>query len=388
MEPSAPSENTPSPDLPNSRQAPATTIGKFLRTIIKSGVLDSDQLHKALQSAPEGWRNDPNIAASYLVKKGVLTRFQAFKLLQGAVLGLVLGPYEVLAQVGKGGMGFVYLARDKRDRKLLAIKVLPPKKAQASERLLARFQREMEICRKLSHPNLAQTYAVGVHEGVYYIAMEYIKGKNLFQLVSDHGPLEVPRAARLFSEVALGLEYAHSQGIIHRDMKPSNIMVRPDDHVKVLDLGLAFIEGQVAADRTMVANANFVVGTMDYVAPEQAEDSTGVDVRADIYSLGCTMFFALVRRQPFPGGTPLQKLMRHRVEMPTPIPQLNPEVPEAFADIAHRMMAKAPQDRFASAADIYKALQPWTREPEIPVAPTPAATPKKKPGDFGGRRWF
>src|SRR5262249_53251574 len=199
----------------------------------------------------------------------------------------------------RGGMGTVYLARDSRTHMLLALKILPPKKAREGERMIARFQREMELCQRVAHPHLTRTYSVGVHQDVYYIAMEFIPGQSLYRLVMEHGPLATPRAARLFAEVADGLHYAHQQGLIHRDLKPSNIMITPNDHAKVLDLGLALIEGEVVTDHTVIGGQGYLVGTMDYIAPEQADDPTKVDARADIYGLGCTLYFALTGRPPF-----------------------------------------------------------------------------------------
>src|SRR5262249_38958302 len=167
-----------------------------------------------------------------------------------------------------------YLARDNRSQLLLALKILPPNKAREEERLLARFRREMDMCQRVAHPHLAWTYEVGVHKGVYYIAMEYIPGKSLYRLVNEDGPLGVPRAARLFGQVASALDHAHHQGLIHRDMKPSNILVTPDDRAKVLDLGLALVQGERTAQREVVGGQGYVVGSVDYMSPEQAEDAS------------------------------------------------------------------------------------------------------------------
>jgi serine/threonine protein kinase len=196
--------------------------------------------------------------------------------------------------------------------------------------------------------------------------MEYIPGKNLSRLVAQEGPLEVPRAARLMAEVASGLEHAHSQGLIHRDLKPSNILVTPNDHVKVLDLGLALIQGETG-DLSVVGGQGYIVGTMDYIAPEQAADPSKVDRRSDIYSLGCTLYYALTGQPPFPGGTRKEKIYRHRTEVPVPLLQLRPALPPAFAALVHRMMAKAPADRFPSALAIAEALRPWAKQ--APVLP-------------------
>lgn len=343
-------------------------VEKFLKMVLRSGLLTREQLQDALRPAPADSRGNPTLLAGYLVKVGKLSRFQARKLLEGVSLGLVLGPYQILAPLGRGGIGVVYLARDTRNQQLVALKVLPPKRARAKEKLLARFLREMELCKRVASPHVAWTHDVGVCQGIYYIAMEFIPGKSLSQLVSSEGPLAVPRAARLFAEVAQALAHAHDQGLIHRDLKPSNIMVTPNDHAKVLDLGMALIEGEIPTDRTIVGGDGYVVGTMDYLAPEQSEDSINVDARTDIYSMGCSLYFALSGRTLFPGGTSLEKIMRHRNEDPEPLRQLSPSIPEAFAALVHRMMAKRPQDRFASAAEVRGQLLAWSSgEPALPL---------------------
>ena len=336
-----------------------TSVEEFLRTILRSGVLTREQLQESLRDLALGRRQDPEAVADHLVAKAVLSRFQADKLLRGMAVGLVCGPFHVLAPLGKGGMGTVYLARDSRSGLLVALKVLPPKRAREEERLLARFRREMDMCRRVAHPHIAWTCDVGVCQGVYYIALEYIPGKNLYRLVTEEGSLAVPRTARLFAEVASALDHAHNQGLIHRDLKPSNIMITPHDHAKLLDLGLALVQGEAPAEREVVGGQGYVVGTMDYIAPEQADNAARVDLRSDIYSLGCTLYFALTGQPPFPGGTPLEKIQRHRSEEPTPVPQLNPNVPPAFIGLLRKMMAKNPDQRLATAAEVEEQLRRW-----------------------------
>ncbi len=349
--------------VPRGVEPPVTE--RFLKYVLRSGLLTREQLDDALRTLPASDRYDSPFLADFLVKSGKLTRFQALKLMQGAVVGLILGPYQILSAIGKGGMGRVYLARDQRHNQLLALKVLPPRMAREKERLLVRFQREMSLGQMLSHPHLAQAYETGVHKGIYYIAMEFIPGRTLTKLVNHEGPLAVRRAARLFHEIAVGLEYAHGRGLVHRDLKPSNIMVTPNDHAKVLDLGLAIMEGEGPSDRLVVGGQGYVVGTMDYLAPEQAEDALNVDARADMYSLGCTLYFALTGRPPFAGGTAHQKIKRHCTEEPTLASQLNPLVQPAFETILVKMMNKRPEARFASMTELHEALSPWTTGEEV-----------------------
>lgn len=335
------------------------TVDHFLRTVLRSGVLTRDQLQASIRKAAPEQRQNAETLAEHLIATGDLSRFQAGKLLRGMAGGLVLGHYQILAPLGRGGMGTVYLARDARSQMLIALKVLPPKKAREEQRLLARFRREMEMCTRVSHPHLAWALEVGLCQGVYFIALEYIPGKSLYRLVNEEGPLEIARAARLFSEVAEALDHAHHQGLIHRDMKPSNIMITPHDHAKVLDLGLALVQGEAPAEREIIGGAGYVVGTMDYIAPEQSENAAEVDPRSDIYGMGCTLYYALTGQPPFPGGTAVEKIHRHRTADPTPIPQLNPSVPPAFIGIVRKMMAKNPQQRFQSAAEVLEKLKPW-----------------------------
>src|SRR5436309_6715072 len=234
------------------------TVDSFLKTVLRSGLLDREQLQSALRALPKERRDDPAGLADHLIKAGKLSRFQAHKLLNGATIGLMLGPYQVQTPIGKGGMGVVYLAVDTRSGQRVAPKVLPPKRALEEGRYLARFLREMELSRKVRHPHLALTYEAGESQGVHYIVLEYIPGLSLYRLVSREGPLPIPRLARLFAEVANALDYAHRLGLIHRDLKPSNILITPNDHAKVLDLGLALMTGEETSDPEVVGGQGYV----------------------------------------------------------------------------------------------------------------------------------
>jgi serine/threonine protein kinase len=341
------------------------TADDFFRTVLRSGLLDRDQLQAALRGVPRELRGDAPALADHLVKSGKLSRFQAKQLLKGTALGLVLGPYQVLAPIGKGSMGTVYLARHQTGGQLVALKVLPPRRARNEERLLERFLREMDLSQRVSHPHLAWTYEVGEFRGAHYIAMEYIPGQTLSRLVKDQGPLPVARAARLMAEVASGLEHAHQQKLIHRDLKPSNIQVTPRDHAKVLDLGLALTQGETG-DSEVVGGQGYIVGSMDYIAPEQTVDATGVDPRCDLYSLGCTLYFALTGQPPFPGGTNREKIQRHRREKPTPLAELRPDLPKGFVALVERLMEKDPRGRPASAAAAAEELRAWAASEPAP----------------------
>ncbi len=336
-------------------EAAAPTLEDFVKTVLRSGLLDRRRLDAALAAAPPGQRETAQGLADFLVRNGRLSRYQAQKLLKGTFLGLILGPYQVLAPIGKGGMGMVYLARDYRVGQLAALKVLSPSKAEG--RMLARFRREMEISLKVDHPNVALTYESGEFHGAHFIAMEYIPGKTLYRLVQAEGPLRTARAARLFAEVASGLHHAHEQGLVHRDLKPSNIMVTPHDHAKALDLGLAIIQGEEVTDPSIVGGHGYIVGSMDYIAPEQTADATKVDRRADVYGLGCTLYFAVSGKPPFPGGSNVDKIHCHRTQEPVPLLHLNPSLPPPFVQIVRRMMAKEPARRYPTAKAVEDDLR-------------------------------
>lgn len=350
-------------------EAQQPTVDGFLRSVLRSKLLTRDELKDSLRAVPKSQRDDPHALADHLVYTGKLSRFQASKLLKGIAVGLVLGPYQLLAPIGKGGMGTVFLARDGRSDQLVALKILPPHKARQEERMLVRFRREMELSRKVQHAHVAWTYEVGEYKGAHYLAMEYIPGRTLSRLVIEDGPLAYPRAARLLSEVAQGLDHAHGQGLIHRDLKPSNIQITPHDHAKILDLGLALIHGETGLDPAIIGGQGYIVGTMDYIAPEQTTDATKVDARSDLYALGCTLYFTLTGRPPFPGGSSKDKVHRHRHQEPTPLEELRPDLPPGFVEVVRRLMCKAPAGRPPSARAVADELHAWAEGDPPPDLP-------------------
>jgi serine/threonine protein kinase len=348
----------------------APSVDQFLKTVLRSGIVERESLQAALRTVPLDRRDLSEHVAADLVDRKILTPFQTQKLLAGISLGLKLGPYVIQTPIGKGGMGTVYLARDSRTNQPAAIKVVSPQRLREGQRHLARFRREMELSQKLRHPNVAMAQDVGEMKGVHYLALEYIPGVTLHRLVTRDGPLASARAARLFVEVCSALQHAHEQGLIHRDLKPTNIMVTPDDHAKVLDLGLAMMIGEEVDDPEIVGGKGYIVGSVEYIAPEQTRDPTQVDARADLYSLGCTMYFALAGRGPFSFGDNKDKVRAHRHQSAEQLRNRNPTVPEGFANLVHRLMAKDPTHRPASAAEVRAELQAFSEAP-APAASTP-----------------
>ncbi len=354
---------------------PEVSREAFLQTLIRSGVVKRssiDALTKRLSDEASA-----RVLAERFIEAEDLTHYQAEKLLQGLWQGLVLGPYTVLAPLGKGGMGTVYLARDTRTAAdgttaaLVALKVLPAKRAREEERTLARFRREMDLGRHVEHEHITRTLDAGEVAGVHFIAMEYVQGHTVRQVVTQHGPMPIATAARVFADVAAGLTHAHSKGLIHRDLKPSNIMVTPEGRGKVLDFGLAMLlDEDLPLDPSIVGGEGYILGTMDYIAPEQSADSTDVGPWSDLYSIGCAMYYALTGAPPFPGGSSQQKIKWHRQEDPPPVNMLNPTVPAEVAKLVERLMAKKPADRPSDGEAVRSLLSRWAGadEPEPSAA--------------------
>jgi serine/threonine-protein kinase len=333
-------------------------LDDFTANAVKSGlvppeVLTGFQAQLELASADDA----PVRLARQLIQNGWLTSYQAKKLLAGATVGFFLGGYRLLRPLGEGGMGKVYLAVD-NDENRVAIKVLPPRKALAEENALRRFRREMDLSRRCSHPNLARTLSVGTQGDAHFMVMEYIPGESLYEMVkSDRaGPLRVPDAARLFLKLIDGLEAAHKSGLVHRDIKPSNIMITPQGDVKLLDMGLA----RALDDETGLTRANTVLGTIDYASPEQLRDAAKADARSDLYSLGCTLYFALAGTAPFEGGDIINKIFKQRMEDPDPLEKQVRGVPAAFAAIVRKLMSKEPAERYQNCAELRADLTRWT----------------------------
>ncbi|MGB9687250.1 protein kinase domain-containing protein [Thermogutta sp.] len=279
--------------------------------------------------------------------------------------GATLGSYEILEYIGGGGMGRVFRAFDARLSRVVALKVLTPEQA-ADPQTLARFQNEARSAARLNHPGIVQVYAAGEQDGIHYIAFEFIEGTNLRKLVEEKGPLPWMDAVRYILQVAEALDHASKRGVIHRDIKPSNIIVTHDGQAKLIDLGLARVY-QPRGPAQDLTSSGTTLGTFDYIAPEQARDPRLADVRSDIYSLGCTLYYLLSGQPPFPGGTVLQKLLQHQTEEPVDIRRIRGDVPEALTRVLRRMMAKSPRQRFQSAAELAAALRELIGEGERSV---------------------
>ncbi|MFO0892229.1 MAG: serine/threonine-protein kinase [Isosphaeraceae bacterium] len=334
-------------------------LDEFVDHAARSGLIPIEDLDRARADLDPGPGPDAALRlARKLVQEGRLTSYQAKKLLAGATRGFFLGGYRILQPLGEGGMGKVFLAVHEQSLAKVAIKVLPPRRAVEEVGSLVRFRREMELSQRCVHPNVARTIAVGNDGDVYFMVLEYIPGMSLYDMVRHprYGPLRVSDACRLFLKVLDGLDAAHRAGLVHRDIKPSNIMVTPDGNAKILDLGLARALGEEGG----ITRANTVLGTLDYASPEQLSDATKADVRSDLYSVGCTLYFALSARPPFEGGDMINKIFRQRLEDPEPLEKLARGVPAAFAAIVRKLMAKKPEERYQSCGELRADLARWT----------------------------
>ena len=303
---------------------------------------------------------DPKALAGELIRRDWITPYQANQLLNGKGQELVLGSYILLERLGEGGMGQVFKARHRNLGRISAIKLIR-KERLASPDAVRRFQREVRSAAALAHPNIVLAYDADEIAGTHLLVMEYIEGAiDLAKLVKKNGPLSVDKACDYIRQAALGLQHAYERGMVHRDIKPANLLLTTDGKlVKVLDMGLARLDqpSEEEDDKSStMTQEGAVMGTPDYIAPEQALDTHTVDIRADLYSLGCAFYYLLTGRVPFPGGTLLQKLNKHQNEEPLRVEKLRPEVPPEVAKVVRTLMAKKPQDRYQTPAEVATAL--------------------------------
>jgi serine/threonine-protein kinase len=326
----------------------------------------------------------------------LLTRFQAERLLIGRSTGFFLNQYRILDQLGRGGMGRVYKAEHRTMNRIVALKILSPNLL-VTDRAQDLFLREVRAVARLVHPNIVTAFDANHVADRYYLVLEYVNGPNLEQLVRKQGPLPVGQACEFVRQIAHGLQYAHEMGMVHRDIKPANVLVQEGGDgrvgqgaVKISDFGLARLqEVNTPSDEgmgTILTKENTVMGTPDFLSPEQARNLHKTDIRSDLYSLGCTFYFLLTGRVPFPGGNVLEKLIRHSTEAPIALEELRSELPAGVVAIVNQLLQKRPEARFQTPADLAAALGPfavadpalWKTAPpvsaaEIDAFPTPGS---------------
>jgi tRNA A-37 threonylcarbamoyl transferase component Bud32 len=373
--------------------APAVALESFIQALFDARLMDRSEFESFLERfALESRPRQAEALARELIRARRLTEYQAGALLQGKWRGLAVGNYLVLDRLGKGGMGMVFKARHRRTKRIVALKLLPPSYAR-SESAVLRFQREAEAVGRLGHPNIVAALDAGDFNGLHYFVMEYVEGCDLARLVKEEGPLPLERALDYLGQAARGLKAAHDQGTFHRDIKPSNLMLDTAGTIKIVDLGLARIGPEM--DVSGPADSDFelsspgdILGTVSFMAPEQALDPSAADHRSDIYSLGCTLYWLLTGATPYSGATRLACLQAHREQ---PIPRLRDRLP-AIAPIVdtmlERMLAKAPADRYESMAALLADLEACraAKDQPLPAPAPPQAAGTTAEGRAGRRR--
>jgi len=355
----------------------------FLGYLARSELVSAAELEAVLPRLPQ--TNRGRLVARALVEMGILTRFQAERLLAGRTAGFHLGQYRILDQIGKGGMGRVYKAEHRTMGRVVALKVLAPDLVE-SERAQQLFLREVRAAARLVHPNIVTAYDANQIDGRFFLVLEYVDGPNLDQLVRSRGRLSVGLACDYIRQVAAGLQGAHLLGMVHRDIKPANVLVQrrglsegQPGLVKLSDFGLARlhhpdVDPSDPHAGTILTKDNAVMGTPDFLSPEQARSLHDLDIRSDVYSLGCTFYFLLTGEVPYPGGNALDKLIRHTTEPPLPLERYRDDLPAAVVAACEKMLEKAPERRYQTPAEVVAALEPYAVSGPIPWAPPPAVT--------------
>lgn len=345
-----------------------TSIASLLDGLRQFRLLESAQLDEVSHSLQDHFR-DPTALAGELTQRGWLTPFQSNQLLQGRGQELLLGSYVLLERLGEGSMGQVFKARNWKLGRIVALKLIR-KERLANSNAIRRFEREVRAAAALSHPNIVHALDADQVDGTHLLVMEYIEGTDLARLVQQNGPLPVAQACEYVRQVAFGLQHAYDRGMVHRDIKPANLLLTAAGKtVKILDMGLARLDHQDAADdkSSLMTQEGVVIGTPDYIAPEQALESHTVDIRADLYSLGCTFYHLLTGRVPFPTGTLLQKLNKHQNQEAPAVEALRPDVPPRVAAVIRKLLAKKPEDRYQTPAEVAVAVASAFSEGSGPV---------------------
>ena len=386
---------------------PLVTVSTLLDSLRQYRFLEPAQLEQLAGVSAD--LADPRVLARHLLDRSWLTPFQINHLLQGGGAELFLGAYVIQERLGEGGTGQVYKALHQRMRRVVALKVIR-RELLADAEVVARFYREIQVASQVAHPNVVHAYDAGPIGDRHFLAMEYVKGIDLARLIKKNGPVPVAQACDYIRQAALGLQHIHENGLVHRDVKPSNLLVMGDDWqlagkeppatmrgtatqpalastrwgiIKILDLGLARFQRPLDGDLTGSFSpvGGVTMGTPDYMGPEQAIDLHLADIRSDIYSLGCTLYYLLAGQPPFPGGTLAQKLLRHQQAQPSALAELCPAVPAGLVPIAVKMLAKNQDDRFQTPAELVGALdallvqnhQSTVTRPDDVIQPLPDA---------------
>ncbi|MBL8829828.1 MAG: protein kinase [Planctomycetaceae bacterium] len=360
-------------DKPGSKDL--TRVCRFLEVLAGTRILSAESLAEIEQAWKNRGDDDSQLLAKELVQREKLTRYQAAAIYQGKTRGLVLNDYVVIDKLGSGGMGNVFKARHRTDGSAVAIKVMSSASTRSADNV-KRFQREAEMAARLNHPNIVRAIESGSADGLSYFVMEFVAGIDLSTYLKQRGPIPHEQAIQCVLQAAQGLDFAHSQGIVHRDIKPGNLFLCENGIVKLLDMGLARLndpsDGAAAQAQEGLTQTGQVMGTVDYMAPEQALNTRNADARADIYSLGCTLYRLITGNIPFEGDSVVEKILAHREQ---PIPSVRtkfPEIPLGVDFVLSRMLAKRPSDRYQTIREVVQALQ---SAPQLTAAPSELPMP-------------
>jgi len=362
-------DRTPPPDHRRSdhpgvggASAGAASVGdaaEFVALLENSRLLPEKQLATLRELAETN--GTPRQIAKHLVQQGWLTPWQAQQLLAGRHK-LFLGKYKLLENIGQGGMGAVFKAEHPGLSRVVALKVMAQELLKDPD-AVARFVREIQSAAALNHPHIVAAYDADCVGNTYFLVMEYVEGDDLRAWIRQHQQLPIPWACEVIRQAALGLKHAHENGLVHRDIKPSNLLVVENDgadlpHVKILDMGLARFVSDTQESGGLTRTGQ-IMGTPDYIAPEQGEDTRGADIRADVFSLGCTLFHAVTGQVPFPGGNMMEKLLARVRQDAPPLSSLRPDLPEGLDAVVAKMLARNPDDRYQTPAELADALIPF-----------------------------
>ncbi len=346
----------------------AVAVEEFVKGLEQSGIISPGEL-QAVRDAfhlPTAEQDAQELARALLRQKA-LTIYQVQECYAGKARDLVLGNYTILDKIGQGGMGQVFKAHHRRMDRIVAIKMLPARVTNDHERA-ARFEREAKAAAKLNHPNIVTAFDADQANGLHFLVMEFVEGCDLKAWVTKNGPLAIDQAVGCIVQAARGLKYAHSRGVIHRDIKPANLLLDREGTVKILDMGIARLLSAGDVSESELTGTGQIIGTIDYMAPEQALNTKYADQRADIYSLGATLWYLLTGRAAFDGDTVTEKIVAHREQ---PIPSLREActgVTPALETVFTKMLAKKPEDRYQTMSEVLAELSPcWTGETTPPV---------------------
>jgi serine/threonine protein kinase len=356
------------------------TAENVCNLLAQSKLLSPEEAKKAFQiwTGEAGPRaKDGNQFSKWLVDKQYLTSYQAVALLRGHSEHFFFGQYKLLDRIAKGKMAGVYKAAHRLGQ-VVAIKVLPPSKAKDPE-AFGRFQREARMAQRLKHPNVVRTFQIGQSGPLNYLVMEYLEGETLAEILQQRGRLPPVEAAHIVHQALLGLQHVHEQGMVHRDLNPDNLMILPGKapsepvQVKILDIGLgrAMFEEGTPVGEVNLTRDDSMIGSPDYMAPEQAKHAHDADIRADIYSLGCVLYHALAGQVPFTEKNAVRKMMCHASLPAAPLQAFNPAISPALQAVVEKMMAKDPAERYATPALAAKVLDAYLQSEALAVQPAP-----------------